>query len=133
MSAAGFTVAHRFDRSLRISLPARQMARQLAAPDGMVVFVDHPLANARQGWSVTDDRQGGALFEIDAWRQLLAYGVGEIAPIEPPLVDIGGPYRWQIRLTDRGRDWLKAGAPLDIQPPASLPSRRGRAIMRRMA
>jgi hypothetical protein len=106
---------------LAVTPGAAAMARQLAEPDGKVIFTEHPLSNSVARWAVHGD---GARGSADPIRQLLAYGLGEIAAITPPLIerdDWGNPERfdWQIVLTERGRSWVRAGYPLDIQPPAS--------------
>jgi hypothetical protein len=125
--------------SLALSPEAVDMARQLAEPDGKVVFELHPLCNSTETWSSRDpyDRTRETS-TADPVRQLLTYGLAEVAQCSPPFVlrngwgdDILHP--WQIVLTERGRAWLADGASTRIQPPMRLPGRRARRLMRRAA
>jgi len=117
--------------SLALSPDAVAMARQLAEPDGKVVFSTHPLKNEPDPWTVRGERQYGA----DPVRQLLTYGLAAVAPcdmkIDDPWEESGyRVYPWQIRLTERGRAWLDGGASTRISPPMSVPGRKARRMMR---
>lgn len=122
--------------SLALSADAVAMARQLADPDGKVVFSTHPLKNEPDPWTVRGQHQYGA----DPVRQLLTYGLASVAPCVPvhkvddPWEESGfRAYPWQIVLTRRGRAWLDEGASTRINPPMSVPGRRARRMMRRAA
>lgn len=116
-------------QNLALSPDAVAMARQLAAPDGKVVFDLHPLSNSADTWTSRDpiDR-ARETSSADPVRQLLTYGLAEVAPLSPPLSLVNGwgekkPHPWQIVLTDRGRAWLQEGASMRIDPPVSGPRR----------
>ncbi len=117
---------------LRLSPDAVAMAQQLAEPDGRVVFDRHPLSNEPLRWGVSrgHDEQPGGLFAVEPYRQLLAYGLAEVAPCQPPYMvrdDWEGTWTahpWSIVLTDRGRAWVDDGCRRDIEPPASGQRRR---------
>lgn len=126
------TLDHRVS-DLCLSAAAAAMARQLAEPDGRVVFEQHPLTNEPVRWSVgAHDLTTGhdGRFVVEPYRQLLAYGLAEIVPCEPPYVvtdDWTGrrlSHPWAIVLTERGRAWVADGCRLGIEPPASGMRRR---------
>jgi hypothetical protein len=118
------TTAARTVTDLRLSPAAVAMARQLALPDGKVVFTRHPLTNQPDAWSVGGGRQHQGL----PYRQLLAYGMAEVAAHEPPFLTVNAfgpptPHPWQVVLTERGRAWVVAGCPVDVAPPMMRPKR----------
>lgn len=96
---------------MTISLTAADMARRLMHTD--LLFTTHPLSNSVDGWQ----HSGAGAVTVDPWRQLIAYGLGEIQPTKGRLGD--QEITWCIVLTERGRWWVRAGCPLDIQPPSS--------------
>jgi len=119
--------------SLTLSPDAVAMARQLAEPDGHIFFDRHPLSNVPDPWrvsgrEVTDGHPG--LHGVDPYRQLLAYGLAEVAPCEPPYIvrdEWTGarlPHPWSVVLTERGRAWVAGGCRLDIEAPCSGLRRR---------
>jgi hypothetical protein len=109
---------------LRLTRAAVDMARQLAEPDGRVVFTRHPLTNQPDAWAVGGSRTHQGL----PHRQLLAYGLVEVAPCAPPYVvhSPSGPiaHPWAVVLTDLGRTWVRMGCPMNIRPSASTGRRR---------
>lgn len=122
--------------SLKLSAEAVAMARQLAEPDGNVVFEGHPLRNTPDNWivGVSDAKSAkDGWFKVDPYRQLLAYGLAEIIKRDKPHIEADPWTRarrefwWAIVITERGRAWLADGAPRTIQPPAYNPGRRARA------
>jgi hypothetical protein len=127
------TLDHRVS-DLRLSAAAIDMARQLAEPDGRVVFDRHPLSNEPLRWGVEarDLTLGhaGRFAAVDPYRQLLAYGLAEVAPCDPPYVVVDEWTRerithpWSVVLTERGRAWVERGCPGDVRPPTSAPGRR---------
>ena len=121
------TLDHRVS-DLRLSAAAIAMARQIAEPDGRVVFAEHPLRNTPGEFTVGAgrDRKPGGIWGPDPYRQLLAYGLAEIAPCAPPYIVVDDWTRerithpWSVVLTERGRAWVEAGCPEDVRPPASV-------------
>lgn len=123
------TLDHRVS-DLRLSPAAMAMARQLAEPDGRVVFDRHPLSNEPLRWGVGahDLTAGhdGRFAAVDPYRQLLAYGLADVAWCDPPVVAVDDwtgeriSHPWEVTLNDRGRAWVGRGCPLDIVPPSTM-------------